>query len=128
MNPRVRQHTERKFDCEGGGRYPKDEILFNRIYHIFMTNKIEDVPRRIERFRVFQEAFDGRTPIFDWFWNVVPGALLHLSYQQKIPRTSNYIENLNKRIKQRLKTFYGVKSEDSLRKTLKILFYFQERK
>ena len=112
----------------GEFRYPKDEILFNRIYHIFMTNKIENIPSLIEQFRVFQEAFDGREPVFAWFWNVVPNALLHLSYQQKIPRTSNYIENLNKRIKQRFKTFYGVKSEDSLRKTLKILFYFQERK
>lgn len=112
----------------GEFRQPKDVLLFDRIQHIFMSNRIEDVPRRIDRFRLFQAAFTGRSAIFDWFWDVVPHALLHLSYEQKIPRTSNHIENLNKRIRQRLKTFYGVKSEDGLRKTLKMLFYFQERK
>lgn len=113
---------------KGEFRHPKDKLLFSRIHHIFMSTKIEDIPRRIERFRVFEAAFSGRTNVFAWFWEVVPNALLHLSYEGKIPRTSNYIENLNKRIRQRLKTFYGIKSEASLRKTLKILFYFQERK
>ena len=117
-----------KLTISGGFRQPKDAILFNRIQHIFMSNRIEDVPRRIDRFRLLEEAFTGRSDVFVWFWQTVPNALLHLSYEEKIPRTSNCIENLNKRIRQRLKTFYGVKSEDSLRKILRILFYFQERK
>lgn len=112
----------------GEFRRPKDKLLFNRIHHIFMTNNIEYLPRRIERFKIFENAFDGRDSIFEWFWEVVPKALLHLSYQENIPRTTNHIENLNKRIRQRFKTFYGVKSEDSLRKTLRVFFYLQERK
>lgn len=122
------KHLRENLTVLGEFRRPKDRLLFARIHHILMTERIEDVPRRIDRFRVFQEAFDGREKVFEWFWEVVPNALLHLSYREEIPRTTNYIENLNKRIRQRLKTFYGVKSEDSLRKTLKILFYLQERK
>lgn len=112
----------------GEFRLPKDMLLYNRIYYIFMANRIEDIPRLIEEFRVFQNAFSGRKSVFKWFWEVLPNALMHLSYEEKVPRTTAYIESLNKRLRQRFKTFYGVKSEESLRKTLKILFYLQERK
>lgn len=112
----------------GEFRSPKDQLLYARIHHLFMTNKIENVPKLLEEFTVFQSAFDGREEIFKWLRDVLPHAIIHLSYKENVPRTSAYIESLNRRLRQRFKTFYGVKSEDSLRKTLRMLFYFQERK
>jgi transposase-like protein len=60
----------------GEFRYPKDKLLFNRIHHIFMTEKIEDVPRRIERFRVFQSAFNGREDIFKMVLESCPKCII----------------------------------------------------
>ena len=66
--------------------------------------------------------------IIKCFWNILQSATLRLSYKKDIPRTSNQIENLNSQIKQRLKTMRGLKSEDSLNKILKILFYLRKYK
>jgi len=66
--------------------------------------------------------------ILKWFWDILPHAVLHLSYRENVANTTGLLENLNGQIKQRIKTFRGVKSEDSLNKLLKILFYFRKYK
>lgn len=113
---------------QGEFREPKDLLLFARIRWIFLAPAIEDLPRRLELFRVFERAFSGRRKVFEWFWKVLPEAVLHLSYAKPIPRTTTLLENLNGQVKQRLKTMRGVKSEKSLRNLLKILFYFRKYK
>jgi transposase-like protein len=113
---------------EGNWKTPKDHILYSRIKGILKTNNIEDLPERIDKFRDFERIFPGRKDIFKWFWSVVNDAVLHLSYKENVPRTTALIENLNGQIKQRIKTFRGVKSEKSLDNLLKILFYFRKYK
>jgi len=49
-----------------------------------------------------------------------------LSFEENVPRTNNLLENLNGQIEQRLKTFRGVKSEDSLNKILKNTLLFTQ--
>ena len=121
--------TLRRFlTSNGTWKTPKDNILYSRIKGILKTNHIEDLPERINRFCQFEAIFPGRKEIFRWFWAVIPSAVLHLSYKEEVPRTSAFIENLNGQIKQRLKTFRGVKSEKSLDNLLKILFYFRKYK
>jgi len=112
----------------GNWKQPKDHILYSRIKYVLKTNHIESLPERIDRFRAFESIFSGRKEIFRWFWAVIPDAVLHLSYEEYVPRTSALIENLNGQIKQRLKTMRGVKSERSLDNLLKILFYFRHYK
>jgi len=113
---------------EWGWKKPKDHILYSRIKGIFKTNNIEDLPKRIDQFREFERIFPGRYEIFRWFWAVLPNAVLHLSYEEDVPRTTALLENLNGQIKARLKTFRGVKSEKSLHNLLKILFHFNNYK
>ncbi len=113
---------------QGNWNKPKDHILYSRIKGILKTNKLDDLPERISRFREFEVIFPGRKDIFKWFWNVLPAAVLHLSYKENVPRTTALLENLNGQIKARLKTFRGVKSEHSLNNLLKILFYFRKYK
>jgi len=107
----------------------RNRILYSRIKWIFKTKKIEDLPGRIKFFREKTEPiFQDKQTILDWFWRVLPSAILHLSYNENIPRTTGLLENLNGQIKARLKTFRGVKSEMSLNNLLKILFYFRKYK
>jgi len=113
---------------QGNWKQPRDHILYSRIKGILKTNKLEDLPERINRFREFEAFFPGRKEIFKWFWSVLPAAVLHLSYEEAVPRTTALLENLNGQIKARLKTFRGVKSENSLHNLLKILFYFRKYK
>lgn len=113
---------------EGNWRLPKDHILYSRIKGILKTNNIEDLSERINQFRRFEAVFPGRQNVFDWFWSVLPNAVLHLSYTEDVPRTTAKLENLNGQIKQRIKTFRGVKSECSLNNLLKILFHFRKYK
>lgn len=113
---------------QGNWKRPKDHILYSRIKGVLKTNDIEDLPQRIKEFRLFESFFPGRAEIFKWFWNILPSAVLHLSYEENVPRTTAYIENLNGQIKQRLKTMRGMKSEQSLNNLLKILFHFRKYK
>lgn len=108
--------------------YAKDHILYSRIKAIFKTGKIENLPARLELFRSILYIFSHRKSILEWFWEILPNAVLHLSYKENVPRTTNLLENLNGQIKQRIKTMRGVKSEKSLHNLLKILFYFRKYK
>ena len=109
----------------------KNKVLYSRIKGLFKTRKIEDLPERVNFFRKKTESLfqDKRSKaILKWFWDILPSAVLHLSYEEKIPNTTNLLENLNGQIKQRLKTMRGMKSEQSLNNLLKILFYFRKYK
>lgn len=113
---------------DGDWKTPKDHVLYSRIKGILKTDEIENLPARVNQFREFERIFPGRKEIFKWFWNVLPDAVIHLSYEESVPRTTALIENLNGQIKQRIKTFRGVKSEKSLNNLLKILFHFRKYK
>jgi len=107
----------------------KNRILYSRIKGIFKTRKIENLPMRVNKFRLkTAPLFHDKAGILRWFWKVLPNAVLHLSYTEKVPNTTNCLENLNSQIKQRIKTTRGMKSERSLDNLLKILFYFRNYK
>lgn len=107
----------------------KNRILYSRIKGIFKTRRIKDLPERITRFRIQAASLFRNNPgILRWFWKILPSAVLHLSYTEDVPDTTNILENFNGQIKQRLKTMRGMKSEKSLHNLLKILFYFRKYK
>lgn len=107
----------------------KNRVLYSRIKGIFKTSKIENIPERIENFRTkIEPLFSDKSCILKWFWDILPNAILHLSYEENVPSTSNILENINGQIKQRIKTTRGMKSEKSLDNLLKILFYFRNYK
>lgn len=107
-------------------------ILFSRLRYMLLADTLEEFS---ERHRVFESrtvhAFRTaaqRTAI-QAFNAVLPNAIMHLSFEPgAVPRTSNAIENLIGQIEARLKTFRGVKSEQSLHNLLKILFRFRNYK
>ena len=109
---------------------PVYRVLYSRIKGIFKTTRIENLPQRINDFRKMQKHW--QTPkhrvALKWFWSVLPNATMGLSFEEEIPKTNNMLENLNGQIEARLKTFRGVKSEESLNKILKILFYLRNYK
>lgn len=106
------------------------QVMYSRMKGIFKTRKIEDLPEKINQFRKLQIFW--KTPkhryALKWFWEKLPNAVMGLSFAEEVPKTSNLLENLNGQIEQRLKTFRGVKSEQSLNKILKILFFFRNFK
>lgn len=107
----------------------RNRILYSRIKWIFKTKRIEDLPERIELFRErTAPLFRDKQLVLNWFWNILPSAVLHLSYEENVPRTTALLENLNGQIKARIKTFRGIKSEKSLNNLLKILFHFNNFK
>ena len=107
----------------------RNRVLYSRIKGIFKTNNIENLPERVDYFRKNVEPlFSDKAYVLKWFWKIVPHAVIHLSYMEDVPRTTNVLENLNGQIKQRLKTTRGMKSEKSLNNLLKILFYFRKYK
>lgn len=107
-----------------------NKVLYSRIKGILKSSSIESVETRVCNFRSIIHCF--QTPrqkqVIRWFFNVVPNAVLHLSFEENVPRTTNLLENLNGQIRARLKTFRGVKSHESLNKILKILFRFRNYK
>ena len=122
----LRRKLVRKSEAELKGR---NKILYSRIKWIFHTKTIEELPDRIHYFRTMvAPLFPEKTSVLRWFWRVLPDAVLHLSYSEKVPPTTNRIENLNGQVKQRIKTMRGMKSEKSLHNLLKILFYFRKYK
>jgi len=108
----------------------KYQVMYSRMKGIFKTNHIEEIPVRVNDFRKLQIFWQSPKEkyILDWFWKILPNAIMCLSFEENVPRTSNLLENLNGQIEQRLKTFRGVKSEQSLNKILKILFFLRNFK
>lgn len=106
------------------------QVMYSRIKGIFKTKNIEDLPERINQFRKLQAFWRTRKHqyVLDWFWDKLANAVICLSFEENVPRTNNLLENINGQIEQRLKTFRGVKSEKSLNKILKILFYLRKYK
>jgi transposase-like protein len=122
----LKRKLTRKQDTDLIGR---NKILYSRIKYIFHTKNIEDLAGRIDYFRTMvAPMFPDKQSVLQWFWKILPDAVLHLSYSENIPPTTNRIENLNGQVKQRLKTMKGMKSEKSLHNLLKILFYFRKYK
>ncbi len=105
-------------------------VLYSRIKGVLKTNNLENLGERIDQFRKIQYCWKTKKQkrILKWFWNIIVSGTITLSFEENIPRTTNKLENLNGQIEQRLKTFRGVKSENSLNKILKILFYFRKYK
>ena len=107
----------------------RSRVLYSRIKGLLKTGSIEVLPERLERFRKKTVPLFSHHPgLLKWFWKILPHAVLHLSYTEKVPNTSNVLENLNSQIKQRIKTMRGMKSERSLHNLLKILFHFRKYK
>jgi len=106
------------------------QVMYSRMKGIFKTNHIEAIPGRVHNFRKLQIFWQSPKEkyVLKWFWNILPDAIMCLSFKENVPRTSNLLENLNGQIEQRLKTFRGVKSEQSLNKILKILFFLRNFK
>lgn len=122
----LRRKLVRNPFAELGGR---KRVLYSRIKWIFKTKTIEKLPERISFFRKYTEPlFPKEQHVLNWFWNIVQNAVLHLSYTENVPNTSNLLENLNGQIKARIKTMRGIKTEKSLHYFLKILFYFNHYK
>lgn len=122
----LRRNLTRKQTAKPTGR---NAVLYSRIKWILKTKKIEQLPEKIDFFRnKTMPLFQNKQSILKWFWGILPHAVLHLSYTERVVNTTGLLENLNGQIKQRIKTFRGVKSEDSLHKLLKILFYFRNYK
>ena len=109
---------------------PEHKVLYSRIKWIFKTRRIEDIPARVDSFRKMQKFWRRKKQLkaLEWFWEKLPYAVMGLSFEENVPKTTALLENINGQIKQRLKTFRGVKSEDSLNKILKILFFFRNFK
>ena len=109
---------------------PKYQVMYSRMKGIFKTKNIEQLAEKIDQFRKLQFVWTGykQKRTLAWFWDKVSRAVIGLSFEEKVPRTNNLLENLNGQIEQRLKTFRGVKSEKSLNKILTILFYLRKYK
>lgn len=109
---------------------PEFKVIYSRIKGIFKTSEIEKLPPKIDHFRKLQSYWNTKSQklVLKWFWQKVQYAVMGLSFEQKVPRTSNILENINGQIEARLKTFRGVKSEESLYKILKILLFFRKFK
>jgi len=107
-----------------------NKVLYSRIKGILKSSTIESLETKVQSFRTIIQYF--QTPkqrkVIEWFFKTLESSTIHLSFEQKVPRTTNLLENLNGQIRARLKTFRGVKSQDSLEKTLKILFRFRHYK
>ena len=88
--------------------------------NVWFTKRIEDIPEKIAKIR-----FRKKKWIVEWFKKTLADAILHLSFEEKVPYTTNLLENINGQIKQRVKTMRGMKSKTSLHNFLKILFYFR---
>lgn len=107
-------------------------ILYSRLKYILKAPTIEDLDQRIIWFLKYSKHLfkkKKQKSALRWLWQILPQATIHLCFfDEKVPRTSGMIENLNGQIKARLKTFRGVKSEKSLHNLLKILFRFRNYK
>lgn len=107
----------------------ENRAIYERMRDIWFTKTIEEIPAKITNFKKYSEKhFQKKAWLLRWFWKTLPNAILHLSYEEKVPYTTNILENLNGQIKQRIKTMRGLKSQKSLHNFLKIFFYFRNYK
>ncbi|PCI25636.1 hypothetical protein COB57_00225 [Candidatus Peregrinibacteria bacterium] len=106
------------------------KVMYSRIKYILKSQDIYRMVKGIENIRILTPCWtqSKHKKVLKWFWKNIVRATIHLSYEEKVPSTSNALENINGQIKARLKTFRGIKSENSLNKFLKILFYFRKYK
>lgn len=109
---------------------PDCKVLYSRIKGIFKTSRIEKLSDRVSQFRRLSHYWQKpvQQKVLRWFWKHLNRAVMGLSFSEKIPKTSNLLENLNGQIEARLKTFRGVKSEKSLENIVKMIFYFRNFK
>ena len=104
-------------------------VLYQRLKWVIMTPDIEHLSKRIDSLRLSSDVlFRRHKRLIKWFWGVLPNAVMHLSFFEKVPNSTSLLENLNGQIKARFKTMRGLKSEESLNNLLKILFYFRNYK
>lgn len=106
----------------------RNRDIYFLVRNIWMTKAIGEIPQKLCHFRKHEHYFRGKLWLLEWFREVTPYALMHLSFEGKVPYTTNIIENMNGQIKQRLKTTRGMKSRESLHNLLKIFFYFKNYK
>lgn len=100
--------------------------IYMLIRDLWYTKKIEDIPRKIKKIK--ETNFGKREWILKWVLKTLSDAILHLSYAENVPCTTNILENLNGQIKQRIKTMRGIKSKESFNNFLKIFFYLRKYK
>jgi len=107
-----------------------NKVLYSRIKGILKSYSIESLENKVQNFRKIAVHFETprQKQVVSWFFKILPRAVIHLSFEENVPSTTGLLENINGQIRARLKTFRGVKSQDSLEKTLKILFRFRNYK
>jgi transposase-like protein len=109
-----------------------NHILYSRLKYILKSNTLEKLVERCDWFRQHsQPQFNTGThmQVLKWFWNILPNAVIWLSFEDvTVPRTTSALDVVHGQIKARIKTFRGVKSEESLQNLLKILFRFRNYK
>jgi transposase-like protein len=107
-------------------------ILYSRLKYILKSNTLEKVVERVNWFRKYSQhqfTIGTHMRVLKWFWNILPNAVMWLSFDDvKVPRTTSTLDVLHGQIKARIKTFRGVKSEESLHNLLKILLRFRNYK
>lgn len=122
----------KEFLAFNGGLNGGNKVLYSRIKYILKSKNIEDLEYRVSWFREYSAphfASQKQKSALQWLWEILPEATIHLCFIEKdVPSTTNILENLNGQIEARLKTFRGVKSEQSLHNLLKILFHFRKHK
>lgn len=122
----------KQFLAKNGELTGGNKVLYSRLKYILKTKHIEVLEKRVSWFRKFSAPHfttKNQNSALRWLWEILPEATIHLSFlEENVPRTSNLLENLNGQIEARIKTFRGVKSEQSLHNLLKILFRFRNYK
>jgi transposase-like protein len=122
----------KQFLSQNGELTGGNKVLYARLKYILKTKSIEDLEKRVSWFRKFSApnfTTKKQKSALRWLWEILPEATIHLCFlSEEVPRTTNLLENLNGQIEARLKTFRGVKSEQSLNNLLKILFRFRNYK
>lgn len=105
-------------------------VLFQRMRRILNSRSLEAFAKRVNDLRRIVWCFRSKEQkqALEKFWEGLHEASLHLSFDGKVPSTSNVLERLNGQIEARTKTMRGMKSKKSLFKLLKILFYFRKYK
>ena len=122
----------KEFLSENGELIGGNHVLYSRLKYILKANTIEELEERFSWFRMYSAPCFGskkQKSAIQRLQELLPEATIHLCFDEgEVPRTSNLLENFNGQIEARLKTFRGVKSEQSLHNLLKILFRFRNYK
>lgn len=107
-----------------------NRVLYSRLKGILKSSTIEGLEMKVQNFRKIAVCFETprQRQVISWLFKILPRAVMHLSFDGNVPNTTGLLENINGQIRARLKTFRGVKSQESLEKVLKILFRFRNYK